>query len=369
MKYLLNISLVIAFMLTVSIQDSTAQKESKWPTLDKSPMQFSYYPDQVAYRNYLQGDDRTMKPKIKVSYSSPAKNDREIFGALLPYGQEWRVGANEATEVTFYQDVEIGGGLITAGIYTLFADLNEDNWILNFSTQRHIWGSENRDKSKTIASIKVTVQPTKETREHLAIGFREIDNQTAHMVIEWEDTQVNLPIQFNVVSFPAVDASPADMVHYPDKSRYSNYLKPEELEGSEPQVKVSYARPQMKGRKIFGELLPYGEVWRVGANESTEISFYQDVMIGDADVRAGRYNLYATVNATEWTFILNTDIPAWGAANRDESKDVASITVPVSSDTESLEALSMIFNKVDADHVELVVGWDTTRAALPIKFK
>ena len=366
MKYSLILLFLVASLL--SSNDGFSQ-ESEWPELDKSPQQFSYYPAKAAWRNYLKGDDRNISPKVKVSYSSPAKKDRVVFGTLVPYGKEWRLGANEATEVLFYQAVEVGGATLDPGYYTVSALVNRDHWVVNFSSQRHIWGNENRDQEATVASVKVMTNKAKETRENFAIGFKEIDDHTAHMIIEWEDTNVAIPVAFNVASFPGVDVSPGDIAHYPDNSRFSNYLKPEELEAATPKVQVAYGRPMMKGRKIFGELLKYGEIWRVGANESTEVTFFQSVMIGDKELRAGRYNLYAVVNATEWTFIFNTDMPAWGSANRDEEQDVASITVPVTQETKVLEALSIRFKEIDAKTVHLIVGWDKTRAALPIKFK
>ncbi len=364
---LIAITLSCCFYLLLST--SVSAQESEWPEMDKSPLQHSYYPSDAAWRNYLQGDDRNINPKIKVTYSAPAVKERKIMGTLVPYGQEWRVGANEATEVIFYQSVEVGGTVISPGTYTMTADVNEDHWNVHFSTERHIWGNENRDKSKTVASAKAMTAKTHKTREYLAIGFKEIDANTVHLLIEWEDTSIAVPVHFNVPSFPSFDASPGDMVHYPDNSRFTNYLKPEQLDAAKPKVTVSYGRPQMKGRKIFGELLKYGETWRVGANESTEVTFFQDVMIGDQEIRAGKYNLYAVVNEAEWTFILNTDMPAWGAAHRDETKDIATFSAPVTQGKQSLEALSMRFKEVDADHVHLIVGWDKTRAALPIQFK
>lgn len=367
MKFILP--LFICFVLVLSTAEFSNAQEVKWPELDKSPMQFSYYPANVAWRNYLSGEDRELTPKIRVSYSSPAKKDRDIFGDLVPYGKEWRMGANEATEVTFFQSVDIGGTVLGAGYYTMSATVNEDHWLIHFSTQRHIWGSDNRDQSATVASIKVMTNKTKEVREDLAIGFKDIDDHTAHMIIEWDDTNVAIPVAFNVASFPGIDKSPGDMAHYPDNSRFTNYLKPEELDSAKPKIRVSYGRPLMKGRKIFGELLKYGEVWRVGANESTEVTFYEDVTVGDKELRAGRYNLYAVVNETEWTFIFNTDMPAWGAANRNEEKDVAEVKVPITSDTNSLEALSITFDKKDDKNVHMLIGWDKTRAALPISFK
>jgi hypothetical protein len=366
MKFFLSILITLSFLLNT---DKSIAQDVKWPDLDKSPMQFSYFPAKAAWRNYLQGDDRNIRPKVKVTYSSPAKKERIIFGTLVPYGKEWRLGANEATEITFYQAVEIGGVTLNPGYYTMSATVNSDHWLVNFSTERHIWGNDNRDQDATVASIKVMTNATKESREHFAIGFKEIDDYTTHMIIEWDMTNVAIPISFNVTSFPGEDVSPGDMAHYPDNSRFTNYLKAEELEAAKPKVRVSYSRPQMKERKIFGELLKFGEVWRVGANESTEVTFFENVMIGDTEVRAGRYNLYAIVDLAEWTFILNNDMPAWGAANRDEEKDVAKITVPVTSDVKSLEALTITFKKQDEKHVDMLIGWDYTRAALPIKFK
>ncbi len=365
MKYIFPFLLLLS---CVGYQDLNAQEESKWPKLDKSPLQFSYYPANAAWRNYLQGEDRTKRPKIKVSYSAPAVKGREIFGDLIPYGKEWRLGANEATEVIFYQDAEINGKTIGRGTYTMFATVNEKSWTIHFSSERGIWGGENRDLSKDVARIEVPTIVSNSLREHLAIGFREIDDHLVHMVISWYDTSVNVPIAFNVVSFPDEDVSPADLVQYPDNSRFRNYLKPEELEAAQAKVKITYGRPQKNGRDIFGALVAYDKVWRLGANESTEISLYQDVKIGGESVKSGRYNLYAIPTAENWTIIFNTDMPAWGAANRDEEKDAYKFVIPVTQDSEVLEALSIRFEELEANKVNVLFGWDTTRATMTIDF-
>ncbi len=363
MKYFVSIFLCTFLIFS---QDVTAQEESKWPELDKSPLQFSYYPANVAWRNYLTGEDRNLRPKIKVSYSSPAVAGRTVFGDLVPYGKEWRVGANEATEVTFYQNVEINGKTVARGNYTMFAEVNEKSWTISFSSESGIWGGANRDVSKDVARVEVPVVISNSLRENMAIGFREIDDNLAHMVISWDDVTVNLPIAFNTVSFPDNDVSPADLVQYPDNSRFRNYLKTEELEAAVPAIRITYGRPQMKGRDIFGGLVKYGEVWRLGANESTEITLYKDIKVGGDEIKSGRYNLYAIPTADSWNIIFNTDRPAWGAANRDEEKDAYSIMIPTSQDTEVLEALSIRFEEIDANNVNLIFGWDTTRATMKI---
>ena len=357
--------LILLFVLGACITGYS--QESKWPKVDVSAMDAEYYPANVAWRNYLGPDERNKTPKIKVVYSRPKKKDRDIFGALVPYGKEWRLGANEATEITFYQSVDIGGATVSPGTYTMSAMVNEDNWIVNFSSQRGIWGSDNRDASKTVASIKVNTTTAKDAAEALSMSFREIDEQKAHMTIQWDMTRVEIPIGFNPVIFSGDDVSPMDMAHYPGKSAYTNYLKGEEV-NIKPKIQVVYSRPYKKGRNVFGDLLKTGDVWRVGANQSTEVVFYEDVKIGDLKLSKGRYALYAKIKDGSWDMIFSKDIPAWGANNRDESKDVGKYNVSLKSDPEVVENLSIIFEEKSDNLVHMIIAWDTTRAELPISF-
>jgi len=92
----------------------------------------------------LSDDDPDRSLKIKVLYCRPNKKDRDVFGTLEPWGKDWRLGANEATEVTFYQPVEIGGTHINAGTYTMFAQIFPSNWVLKISSERFIAGVYDR---------------------------------------------------------------------------------------------------------------------------------------------------------------------------------------------------------------------------------
>ncbi|MEM9548176.1 MAG: DUF2911 domain-containing protein [Bacteroidota bacterium] len=362
MKKVLMVLLAVVFMSAVYGQ------ESKWPKVDVSALDAEYYPARAAWRNYLGPDERNITPKVKVIYSRPKMKEREIFGALVPFGREWRLGANEATEITFYQNVDIGGTTVARGTYTMSAIINQNNWVVNFSSQRGIWGSENRDASQTVASIKVKTSLEDKAVEALSMSFREIDDQTAHMTIQWDKTRVEIPIGFNPVLFSGDDLSPMDMAHYPGNSAYTNYLQGEEKELT-PKIQVVYSRPYKKGRKVFGELLKTGDVWRVGANQSTEVVFYEDVMVGDLELKQGRYALYAEIKDGSWDLIFSKDLPAWGAANRDESKDVGRTNVSLKSDPEVVENLSIIFDEKSENLVHMVIAWDQTRAELPITFK
>ena len=166
-------------------------------------------------------------------------------------------------------------------------------------------------------------------------------------------------------SLPALDKSPMDMSYYP-----SNYpvLKIQDKMADPVLVRVIYSRPQKNGRLIFGDLVEYGKVWRLGANEATEIEFYKNARIGGKKIAKGRYTLYAIPNADNWTFILNKDLDTWGAFKYDPLKDVLRTTCPVEKLSESVEALAMTFEKTD-NGCNLVVAWDNAKSKLPIEIK
>jgi len=166
-------------------------------------------------------------------------------------------------------------------------------------------------------------------------------------------------------NLPPVDKSPMDMCYYP-----GNYpvLKIQD-KVTEPLVaRVIYSRPQKNGRLIFGELVEYGKVWRLGANEATEIEFFRSVKIGDKKVEKGRYTLYAIPTEENWTMILNKDNDTWGAFKYDEQRDVLRITVPVQKLNEGVEAMAMTFEKSESG-CNLIVAWDNIKASLPISLK
>ncbi|HXB06846.1 MAG TPA: DUF2911 domain-containing protein [Puia sp.] len=160
------------------------------------------------------------------------------------------------------------------------------------------------------------------------------------------------------------DSSPMDMCYYPVDYPV---LKIQD-KVSEPLVaRVVYSRPQKRGRKLFGDLIGYGQVWRLGANEATEIEFFRDVKIDGKLVKKGRYTLYALVNEDKWTLILNKETDTWGAFRYDSSKDILRTIVPVEKRTEIAEAFSMSFQKA-AKGADLLITWDDVAVRLPIKW-
>ncbi len=164
---------------------------------------------------------------------------------------------------------------------------------------------------------------------------------------------------------PALDKSPMDMAYFPNDYPI---LKTQDKATDPLIARVIYSRPQKANRVIFGDLVKYKEVWRLGANEATELDFYKDVKIGGKKVPKGRYTLYAIPDSAQWTLIINKDTDVWGAFKYNDKKDVVRIAVPVQTTAEPLDPLSMKFEKT-GNGTNLVVGWDTQMASLPIDTK
>jgi len=356
-------------VLLMSGAFSLTAQELEFAPLDVSPMDMAHYPRTSAFNNYM-AEDQKQDPMVKVLYCRPNMKERVIFGGLVPYGELWRLGANEGTEVSFMQPVEIGGKFVNAGTYTVNATIHPDHWMVHFSSELGVAGTANLDASKIVASGKAKVKNLDDAREAFTIGFQKINEGKVYMVFEWERTRAYLPINLNPAFLSGSDASPMDLVQYPGMSRFRNFIdNEEELAAATPKVRVVYSRPQMKGRTIFGDLIKYGEPWRLGANETTTITFYEDVMVGGTEVKKGTYGLMAVPGETEWEFVIHKNVVSWGIANHDDALNVASVKGAVSATPETMEALSIAFDKQDEKNVHLVVAWDKTMVRLPITMK
>lgn len=168
--------------------------------------------------------------------------------------------------------------------------------------------------------------------------------------------------------FPKPDASPMDAAYYPPRVAFRAFGKTEAEKNAKPVIRVVYSRPQAKGRTIFGDLVKYGEVWRVGANESTEIHFMQKVTINGQKVKPGRYTVYAIPSENSWQVVFNKDLDGWGHYAYDASKNVASVTVPTAKTSATVEAMAIMFEEVD-NGAHMIIGWDDTMVRVPIEFK
>ena len=154
-------------------------------------------------------------------------------------------------------------------------------------------------------------------------------------------------------NFSKLDVSPMDVVLFRG-------------ENNEPLARVMYSRPQTRDREIFGKLVPYGEIWRTGANEATEITLYEDMTVSGKKIKKGTYTLFTIPEKNEWTIVLNNSTNIWGAYDYHVEKDVARIKVPVRKAPTNIEALSMSFEEIE-DGAKLQIGWDDRYVEVPFK--
>jgi hypothetical protein len=137
----------------------------------------------------------------------------------------------------------------------------------------------------------------------------------------------------------------------------------------ETYIKINYGQPLKNERNIFGgTVVPYGKVWRTGANEATEITTTSDIKIGGKLLKAGTYSLYTIPQADKWTIIINKDLGAWGDYEYDEKKDVLRFDVPVQSTNETYEAFTIKIQE-SKPNPEIQMMWEKTMVRIPIEVK
>lgn len=163
--------------------------------------------------------------------------------------------------------------------------------------------------------------------------------------------------------FPAIDKSSMDISYHP-----TNYpiLKIQNKTNTPPMARVVYSRPLKNNRAIFGELVEYGKIWRLGANEATEIEFFRNVSLAGKEIEPGRYTMYCYPHENRWTLRLNTGLYGWGL-HADSTLDILSAEVPVTKSNEPLEEFTMVFVPASRG-MELLIAWDSVQVRLPIEF-
>jgi hypothetical protein len=155
---------------------------------------------------------------------------------------------------------------------------------------------------------------------------------------------------------------------------YSQWSKPAaspkqsiEQQFSLSKISVEYGRPGVKGRKIFGDLVPFNQVWRAGANAATKITFSQNVNFGGKIVSAGSYSLFVTPTEKEWKIILNSVANQWGAYEYNEKMNIAEVSVPVQKLGDKQEYFEISLQPVDDHSANMIMKWDMTQVLIPIK--
>ncbi len=186
-----------------------------------------------------------------------------------------------------------------------------------------------------------------------------------------ETKNLRLPVSVHDSLILAIDKSPMDMSYFPADYPKQKMVTPNM---ANPVARVIYSRPQKNGRVIFADsavtenvIQHYGQEWRLGANEATEIEFFKEVTINGKKIAPGRYILYCIPNPSTWKMIINQNLYSWGL-HIDKTKDIAEIEIPVNKSSVEVEYFTMTFQQAPGG-CELVMSWGDIKTVLPISFQ
>jgi hypothetical protein len=132
--------------------------------------------------------------------------------------------------------------------------------------------------------------------------------------------------------------------------------------------KITYSQPHKQGREVFGNLVPYGQVWRTGANEATEITATRDIKINGLDLRAGTYSIFTIPEKDKWTIIVNADVGLWGAYNYNPKTDVLRFDVPSVALTDVVYEPFTIWIDQKNDKADWTMAWDKTKVMIALQY-
>jgi len=131
-------------------------------------------------------------------------------------------------------------------------------------------------------------------------------------------------------------------------------------------IEISYSRPSMRGRKIFGDLVPYGKVWRTGANSATKIKIGEDMEIAGQKIKAGEYALYTIPDKDSWRIILNTGTGNWGTDGYSKENDIARFTVKPGKLDEDVQTFTINITDITFNTCKIEMVWERTKVVLPV---
>lgn len=194
-------------------------------------------------------------------------------------------------------------------------------------------------------------------------------NQQANKPVDI-NSNMRIPVSVKDSMLLSIDKSPMDMIYFPEDYPKQKMITPDMFE---PVARVIYSRPQKNGRLIFGDtsvtqnvIQYYGQDWRLGANEATEIEFFKSVTINENKIAAGRYIIYCIPYPDRWTIILNKNLYSWGL-HIDKSKDLMQVELPLIKNNVQIEYFTMLFQKAKYG-CDLVMAWGNMKVVLPVNF-
>ncbi len=226
------------------------------------------------------------KDSISVNYGRPSIRGRVIMGKLVPWDAVWRTGANLATHLRTNFDAMIGGVPVPKGLYTLWTLPSQDEWKFIINKQTGQWGTR-YDERQDLARFDATVEHLDGVVDTFTISLPATGPSSGRIVLTWEHTRVWVPFEMNDHIRP---------ISPPDSSMTSV---------GATDVKIVYSKPFIRGRKIWGVVVPYDSLWRTGANSPTTLTTTGPLMVGNVRLEAGEYVLRSIPTKETLTLLIS----------------------------------------------------------------
>lgn len=287
--------------------------------------------------------------RLVIEYGKPSMRGRKIMGSVVPYNRIWRTGSGKATTLTSTADFQLGDVEIPRGSYSLYTYPTPTQWKLIINKQTGQWGTT-YNPDLDFARITVSARQLKTPVEHLTLKLERTNHLSAVLRIEWEHTSLSVPLKFLQDAFIA---SPRD----------SSVLM---LSGK--RIVVNYGRPSRRGRTIMGAVVPYGEVWRTGANEATTFTTEADLIVGGVEVPKGAYSLYTLPSPNVWKLIINKETGQWGT-EYNRALDLARVNMKKETTPKMVERLTLQLEKTSEREGILTLMWERTKLSVRFSLK
>lgn len=274
---------------------------------------------------------------IAIIYSRPSMRGRVVMGGLVPWGRVWRTGANQATHLRTSFDMMLGGMPVPRGTYTLWTIPGRKGWTMILNKQTGQWGTQ-YDERQDLARFPVDSRRTATPVDTFTVSFERGKGVAGSIVLRWENTRVSVPFERRA---HLATLSPADSVFTT-------------LGGG--RLAVRYGRPAVRGRTIWGVVVPWDSVWRTGANLATAFETTADIRLGGIRVPRGSYTLYSIPKPDSLILIISTRRPG-SLPDYDRRYDLVRIPMEPLKSRPFMDRLTFWFTSRHGQAISLNLGW------------
>jgi hypothetical protein len=287
--------------------------------------------------------------KIAISYGKPSVLGRKIFGSFVPYYRVWRTGSGAATILITETDLEVDGAVIPQGTYSLYTLPTEQRWKLIINKQTGQWGTI-YNPQLDLARVDLNIKKLKSQIEDLTFRLEKNSNDGGTLKIDWANTSLSVPFH---VSKDALVPSPRDSI---------------ELLFNRKRLFVDYGRPSIRGRKIMGGVVPFGKVWRTGANAATGFTTQADLILGGVQLPRGSYTLYTLPSSKQWMLIISKQTGQWGTVYN-KKLDAARIPLKKKTLVHSTEKFTITLEHTNDKSGVMKLIWEKTQLSIDFQIK